>query len=71
MSATVEGEYEFYAGDGVYVCFDRSGTSVVLYTSDGISVTNKVVLEPSVLYSFERWLESLKASLRQEAGGSK
>ncbi len=36
-----------YLGDGVYADFD--GFAVVLTTEDGVSVTNRIVLEPEVL----------------------
>jgi hypothetical protein len=45
---------ESYLGDGAYVYHD--GFGVVLYTSDGIRETNRVVLEPNVLAEFKRWL---------------
>ena len=35
-----------YIGDGVYIYFN--GVDFVLYTSDGINETNKIVLEPQV-----------------------
>ena len=38
-----------YIGDGVYVEFD--GYDIVLTTEDGISVTNRIVLEFEVLAS--------------------
>lgn len=54
---------EDYLGDGAYVYLDPVGC-VVLYTSDGIRETNRVVLEPEVLVAFERWL----ARLREKGG---
>jgi len=47
-----------YLGDGAYVSF--TGYSVVLTTEDGVSTTNRVVLEPQVLEHFEEWLERLR-----------
>lgn len=47
---------EDYIGDAVYVYMDDAA-QVVLYTSNGIVETNRVVLEPQVLMSFQRWLE--------------
>jgi hypothetical protein len=35
-----------YLGDGVYAEFD--GENLILTTENGISVTNKIVLEPEV-----------------------
>lgn len=48
---------ETYLGDGAYAYIDPYG-GVVIYTSDGISETNRVVLDPVVLATFVRWLES-------------
>lgn len=39
-----------YLGDGVYVEVDNE--MIALTTSDGISTTNIVYLEPEVLFSF-------------------
>jgi len=36
-----------YIGDGVYVEMDQYG-DLVLTTEDGISVTNRIILEPGV-----------------------
>ncbi len=47
---------EDYIGDGAYVYMDDAA-QVVLYTSDGYSATNTVVLEPAVLENFKRWME--------------
>lgn len=44
-----------YIGDGVYVDIDEYG-DVILTTEDGISVQNRVVLEPAVLGAFQRYL---------------
>lgn len=43
-----------YLGDGVYV--REEGGDVVLTTENGISETNTIVLEPSVLQSLDEWL---------------
>lgn len=45
-----------YLGDGASVELDPRG--VVLTTSDGTRDTNTVVLEPSVLAAFRRWLRA-------------
>lgn len=47
-------EYKCYLGDGAYVGYD--GYHVVIYTSDGVSVTNEVALEPKVLENFKEWI---------------
>jgi hypothetical protein len=44
-----------YLGDGCYVKLHESG-QVVLFTTDGISTTNSVFLEPEVLRSFKEWI---------------
>ena len=54
--------FEDYLGDGAYVYLDPFG-DVVLYTSNGISETNRVVLESSVLSAFERWLGVVKKQM--------
>jgi hypothetical protein len=51
-----------YLGDGVYGAVDGFG-SIILTTEDGISVTNRIVLEPEVLDTFLRYLERLKAAV--------
>ena len=57
-------EYKQYIGDGAYVDFD--GYAVVLTTEDGISVQNRIVMEPSVLKSLERYLAWLIEQLAAE-----
>jgi hypothetical protein len=44
-----------YLGDAVYAEFDRFGR-IILTTEDGISVTNRIVLEPEVLAAFEDYV---------------
>ena len=48
-----------YIGDGVYVDFD--GYALVLTTEDGISVTNRIVLEPEVYSGLKGFVASLNA----------
>ncbi len=56
MRETRPGRFEEdYLGDGAYVYMSPS-RDVVLYTSNGIHETNVVVMEPSVLAAFERWI---------------
>jgi hypothetical protein len=45
-----------YIGDGVYVEIEPWG-DVVLTTENGISTTNRIVLEPEVLKEFELYIE--------------
>lgn len=42
-------QYKQYIGDGVYANYD--GWAITLTTEDGTTVTNRIVLEPEVLYS--------------------
>lgn len=49
-----------YLGDGAYVYLEVEGGSVVLLTSDGISVTNQVVLDPETLRAFLGFLRDKK-----------
>ena len=56
-----------YLGDGAYVEFD--GFGIVLTTEDGISTTNRVVLEPSVLKAFESYVTRLRAELIGRSAG--
>lgn len=57
MSVDREGNEAVYLGDGAYVSFD--GFAFTVYTDDGMSITNRVVLEPQalqVLVTFARTL---------------
>lgn len=54
-------EYKRYLGDAVYVHFD--GYHVVLTTNNGIVDTNTILLDPSVIGSFGRYLEALRTEL--------
>lgn len=51
--------HRLYLGDGVYVGLGRWG-HVHLWTTDGVEVTNNVVLGRHELESLMRWLESRK-----------
>jgi hypothetical protein len=53
-----------YLGDAVYAQFDRFG-ALVLTTEDGISVTNRIILEPEVLAALEDYVR--RADERREA----
>lgn len=53
--------HKTYLGDAVYVEVDDQG--LVLTTENGISVTNRIVLEPDVVVQLERYI----ARLRDEA----
>ena len=49
---------EAYLGDGVYIRWN--GQDFTLYTSNGVEVTNTIVLEISVWLALTRFVESLK-----------
>jgi hypothetical protein len=51
-----------YLGDGVYVA--RSEMGLELTTEDGISVTNRIVLEPEVVEALLRYVERLREEAR-------
>ena len=54
-----------YLGDGAYAAFD--GYSVILTTSDGVSDTNTIYMEPEVvqvLMTFFTEVEKLKETMR-------
>lgn len=48
---------EMYLGDGVYAKWD--GGDLILYTSNGVTVTNTIVLEPQVLKALSTFLDSV------------
>ncbi len=47
-----------YIGDGAYVYLDDCA-NVVLYTSDGITETNRVVIDVGHVAMLERWLSEM------------
>lgn len=54
-----------YLGDGVYVSFD--GYQLELITSDGISTTNTIYLEPRVYSNLLKYVAELKEELEEKA----
>ena len=56
--------YHTYLGDGVYVYLDSYG-AFVLYTSDGLSETNTIVIEPETLESLQEWMRGV---MNEEGG---
>lgn len=50
-----------YLGDAVYADFD--GYHIWLRTSDGISITNEIGLEPTVLEAFDRYRSDLRKAI--------
>ena len=73
MTLPERSERADYIGDGVYVDIDNFG-AVILTTEDGISVQNRIVLEPRELGAFERyikkWTDYAKAQREAEKGGT-
>ena len=57
-------ETKSYLGDGVYVDFEYG--QLVLTTEDGVSVQNRIVLEPEVYEALERYVDRLRG-VRPEA----
>ena len=53
-----------YLGDGLYVTFD--GWGIWLTSEDGVSVLNKVYLEPPVLKSLEEYVGRLRVFIKTE-----
>lgn len=51
--------HKTYLGDGVYVGFD--GFSMVLTAENGISATDRIVLEPEVYAALFDYVDNLKA----------
>ena len=49
-----------YLGDGAYAESFYDG-SVMLYTSNGEQITNKVFLEPDVLQSFLKFVKRIQS----------
>lgn len=47
-----------YLGDGAYVDFD--GYSLILTAENGVSATDRIVLEPEVWAALVRYVEGLK-----------
>lgn len=46
-----------YLGDAVYA--EYNGSELVLTTSNGITDTNTIVLEPHVLYRLENYIKEI------------
>ncbi len=72
LTPNAKGRYfEDYLGDGAYIYLSPYN-SVVIYTSDGYSETNTVVLEPACMRAFDRWRERMeagRAELRKQEDG--
>jgi hypothetical protein len=55
-------EAKVYLGDAVYAAVTELGLE--LTTEDGVSVTNRIVLEPEVLEALSRFLDRFKETRR-------
>ena len=55
-----------YLGDGVYL--EVTEHDLVMYTSDGIKATNRIVLEPQVLANLMEYLNKAFNTLKKEKG---
>ena len=54
-------QHKVYLGDAVYAMWD--GYAVVLTTEDGVSVTNRIVLDSQVLQALTTYVQRLKEVL--------
>lgn len=57
-----------YLGDGVYADFD--GCNITLTTEDGISTTNRIVLEPEVREALKRYEDAIEGDIAFRAQGT-
>ncbi len=56
-----------YLGDGVYIKSSGWSTAVDLTTSDGITTTNLIALEPEIWRALIAYMDDLKAGVEQLA----
>lgn len=49
-----------YLGDGVYAQIDNATGDLVLTTEDGISETNRIVLEYEVIIALQKYLKRME-----------
>ncbi len=54
-------DHKHYLGDGVYVRQGRAPNEIIMTTEDGISETNVIVLDESILISLVLWLDARTA----------
>ena len=57
-------KFKRYLGDGAYVEFD--GYHIVLTTSDGITTTNKIALDPYVFQELTEYEKMLKKAIAKQ-----
>ena len=50
---------ETYLGDGAYAYLAEYG-DIILYTSNGITETNRVVLGPYEMQAFSEWIKQVE-----------
>lgn len=55
-----------YLGDGVYIEMVPEG--FVLTTENGVSVTNRIVLDMEVLDNLQRWIAKAMVNLKRNEG---
>ena len=60
--------YKAYIGDGVYAAIDDFG-SIILTTENGVSVTNRIVLELEVTEQLLGWLTDTRKRMEGGWGG--
>ena len=53
-----------YLVDAVYAEFD--GYHIILTTSDGVSVTNRIYLDPDVVCLLERYIQTIRRKESEE-----
>jgi hypothetical protein len=59
------GKFHEYLGDAVYVSFD--GYQLWLCTSNGLTITNKIALEPAVYENLLNFVKFLKGAKIEQA----
>lgn len=55
-----------YIGDSVYMEFD--GYSFVIWTDNGYGRQNEIFLEPSVVESFQMYVDKVAEAIKNEKG---
>lgn len=50
-----------YLGDGAYVAFD--GCAFVLTAENGITATDRIVLEPEVFHALTQFVDDVRAAI--------
>jgi len=51
----MRGTHEAYIGDAVYVCLEHD--QILLYTSDGLAISNEIFLEAEVVRNLVKWID--------------